>query len=109
MGVWVTWLIFRTSERARLIDAKIVPLSSKTLLFLFTNYILKLKLTCPYIYIRMYNIYTTTASTYKDKFYLFIDLLACFSQFENNFSRMYRFYIFIEKFQNFLLTIQLIE
>ena len=101
MGVRVTWLIFRTSERARLIDAKIVPLSSKTLLFLFTN-ILKLKLTCPYIY-------TTTTSTYKDKFYFFIDLLACFSQLENNFSRMYRYYIFIEKFQNFLMTIQLIE
>ena len=33
MGVWVTWLMFRTSERARLIIAKIKPLSSKTLLF----------------------------------------------------------------------------
>ena len=39
MGVWVTWLMFRTSESARLIIAKIKPLSSKTLLilFLFSN------------------------------------------------------------------------
>ena len=53
MGVWVTWLMFRTSERARLIIDKIKPLSSKTLLFLFTN-ILKLQWTChvlPYIYV----------------------------------------------------------
>ena len=31
MEVMVTWLMFRTSEYARLIDAKIKPLSSKTL------------------------------------------------------------------------------
>ena len=30
MKVWVTWLMFRTSEYARLIDAKIKPLSSKS-------------------------------------------------------------------------------
>ena len=47
MGVWVTWLMFGTSEHAKWIDARIKPLSSKTL-FLFTN-ICKLKWTCPYI------------------------------------------------------------
>ena len=54
MEVWVTWLMFRTSQRARIIDAKIKPL-----LFLFIN-ILKLKLTYPYIQINKYNVDTIT-------------------------------------------------